>query len=160
MRETERIEEQARRIFEGEAWHGPALAELVADVTAGEAAARPIPDAHTIWEIVRHAGAWHGGVGRRLAGERVDLSPEEDWPPVTGSDPAAWDEARRVLERGHRRLREAILALGDDRLAEPSPGQTVSLYATLHGDIQHDAYHAGQIALLKKAVRSARGAAR
>jgi uncharacterized damage-inducible protein DinB len=42
--------------------------------------------------------------------------------------------------------------LSDDRLSEPAPGirRQYSIYEMLHGIIQHDLYHAGQIAILKK----------
>ena len=54
MTEIERIEDQLKRSLEGEAWHGPALEELLADVRAEQAAAKPVPPAHSIWEIVLH----------------------------------------------------------------------------------------------------------
>jgi uncharacterized damage-inducible protein DinB len=151
MGEIDRIDDQLRRAFEGGAWHGPALRELLAGVTAAQAAARPLAGGHSIWEIVRHLAAWHEGVRRRLAGERVELSPEEDWPPIGDAHEAAWREALAGLERTYTELRRAVAHLTDSRLLEMAPGQDHSLYVMLHGLIQHDLYHAGQIALLKKA---------
>lgn len=151
MDEIKRIDEQLRRAFEGQAWHGPSLRELLADVTAEQATARPVPGAHSIWEIVRHIAAWHEGVRRRLEGERVELSPEEDWPPVASTPEAAWQDALAVLERTHTELRRTIFRLTDARLQEMVIGKDESMEVMLHGLIQHDLYHAGQIALLKKA---------
>ena len=54
MTEIERIEDQLKRSLEGEAWHGPAVEELLVDVTAGQAAAKPAPSVHSVWEIVLH----------------------------------------------------------------------------------------------------------
>jgi len=68
MEETKRIADQLQRAFEGEAWHGPSLRELLAEVSAEKAASRPLALAHNIWEIVLHVAAWHGGVKRRLDG--------------------------------------------------------------------------------------------
>jgi uncharacterized damage-inducible protein DinB len=152
MSEIQRIEDQLRRAFEGHAWHGPAVRELLGDVTAAKAAARPLPDAHSIWEIVLHIATWEGVVRRRLQGEAVaDLPPEQDWPPVQETTEAAWHKAMDDLDRGHRALREAIARSGEGRLAELVPGKKHSVYHMLHGVIQHDLYHAGQIAVLKKA---------
>ena len=137
MREIERIKDQLRRAFEGPAWHGPSVKELVADITAEKAATRPLAGAHSIWEIVLHIAAWDEGVRRRLAGDRAELSTEEDWPPVTDTSEAAW--------------REALDNLDEARLSEPIVEGMSSVYVTLHGVIQHDLYHAGQIALLKRA---------
>jgi uncharacterized damage-inducible protein DinB len=152
MSEIERIQDQLRRAYEGEAWHGAALRELLAGVTAEQAARRPIAAAHTIWEIVLHTAVWESVVCRRLEGEViVTLPPEQDWPAVRDTGPAAWKKALEELERGHQQLRQAIARLTENRLSEIVPGKGYTVYYMLHGVVQHDLYHAGQIALLKKA---------
>jgi uncharacterized damage-inducible protein DinB len=152
MKEVERIAIQLRHAFEGEAWHGPSLREVLDGVTAAQAAARPIPAAHSIWEIVHHVAAWESTVARRLGGEHVEQPPEGDWPPVTDTREAAWREALARLERGHRELLAAVAKLEDDKLDRPAvPGGVTSTYTQAHGTVQHHLYHAGQIAVLRKA---------
>jgi uncharacterized damage-inducible protein DinB len=154
MSEVRRIEDQVGRSFEGEAWHGPALAELLADVTAAEAAARPLPMCHSIWEIVSHLTGWRGAATVALEGEALPGEPPDgDWPGPGEATRDAWDRALARLTEGHRRLREAIARQPEERLAETVPGRDYSFYRLLHGIVQHDLYHAGQIALLKKALR-------
>jgi uncharacterized damage-inducible protein DinB len=152
MTETERIEDQLRRAFEGGAWHGPSLQEVLAGVTAERAAARPINDAHSIWEIVLHLAAWDAVVRRRLEGERVATPTEVDWPPPTDTSEAAWSKTLEQLKTNHAELRRAVSRLDDSRLDDILPGvnQQWPVYITIHGSIQHYLYHAGQIALLKK----------
>jgi uncharacterized damage-inducible protein DinB len=149
--EVERIQGELRRAFEGEAWHGPAVLELLRDVTAEQAAARPIAGAHTIWELVLHIAAWENAGRRRLGGDRAQLSDEEDFPPINDTSEAAWRETIEALKSGHSKLYDAIAGLDESRLDEPILDGMRSVYITLHGVIQHDLYHAGQIALLKKA---------
>jgi uncharacterized damage-inducible protein DinB len=152
MTEIQRIEDQLRRAFNGQAWHGPAVRELLADVTAAQAAARPLSNAHSIWEIALHIATWEEVVRRRLQGEIVaDLPPEQDWPPVLDTSEAAWRMVIDRQERANRALHEAMAQLDDNRLAEKVAGKDHSVYTMLHGIIQHDLYHAGQIAMLKKA---------
>jgi len=152
MSEATRIEDQLRRAFEGEAWHGPSVWEILDGVSAGQAARRPIERAHTIWEIVLHMAVWESVVRRRLAGEIIDdLPPREDWPEVSDRSKSAWEKALADLRRGHQQLREAISRLPDNRLEEIVPGKNYSVYVMVHGVVQHDLYHAGQIALLAKA---------
>ena len=154
MSEIRRIEDQLRRAFEGEAWHGPALLTLLRTLTAAQAAARPLPGAHSIWEIVRHISVWEDVVRRRLEGEEItDLPPEQDWPLVPEPGEAAWKETRGELEARHRALRQAILGLEESRLGETVRGKNHSVYVMLHGVVQHDLYHAGQVALLRRALR-------
>jgi len=148
--EVTRIEDQLKRAFEGDAWHGPALMEALQGVTAARAAARPLAGAHSIWEIVLHVAAWEDVVRRRLGGEPVSLSDAEDWPAAGDTGDAAWTAALEKLRSGHMALRRAVAKLSDARLKEEVPGAIYTFYHLVHGLIQHDLYHAGQIAVLKK----------
>lgn len=151
---VERIQGELKRAFEGEAWHGPAVLELLQDVTAEQAAARPIAGAHSIWELVLHITAWESVGCRRLELDRAELSDEENFPPLGDASQAAWQQTIEALKNGHRKLRDAIDRLDESRLDEPILVGMRSVYITLHGVIQHDLYHAGQIAILKKALES------
>ena len=151
MQETARIEDQLDRSLRGEAWHGPCLQDLLQDVTSSQAAARPLANVHGIWEIVLHVTAWIDAARRRLEGEPLELSDEQDWPALHDTGEAAWKIALGNLEGAHQKLRGAVAALDPARLDDKVPGKPYSIYFLLHGVIQHNLYHAGQIALLKKA---------
>ena len=154
MTETHRINSQLKRAQEGEAWHGPSLRELLEGVTAEQAAARPIPNAHCIWELVTHVIAWEQIARRRLEGEAPTEIPDEiNFPPVIDESETAWQATLQSLEASNRSLRESIKKIDDARLEENATGVSYSNYFLLHGVIQHDLYHAGQIALLKKAIQ-------
>jgi len=145
----ERIRDQFGRAFRGEAWHGPALLEALEGVTAATAAVRPLAAGHSIWEITLHFTATYRLVISRLHGKPARLPPEEDWSPVDTADEGAWGRAVDALQR-HAELLEGLEGLDDGRLDQPIVDGFSSVYVTLHGLIQHDLYHAGQIALLKK----------
>jgi uncharacterized damage-inducible protein DinB len=152
MNEIERINDQLRRASDGNAWHGPALREILAGITAKQAAAKPLSAAHSIWELVQHIAVWEDVVRRRLEGEViVEVPTEQDWPAVSESDEPAWRETVARLERGQQALSETIARFDARRLDETVPGTNYSFYVMLHGVVQHDLYHAGQIAILKKA---------
>ncbi len=155
--ECDRIADQLYRGVEGDAWHGPPVRALLADVTAEVAAARPIAGSHSIWELVLHMTAWSDIARRRLAGEVVEVTPAEDWPAVGVVSAGAWGDAVAAVERSHGELRRAALALGDAHLDDRTPGKPHTLYVLLHGIVQHTLYHAGQIALLKRAVGGGSG---
>lgn len=151
MSEIKRINDQLKRAFEGKAWHGPSVSEVLAGVTAEQAAAHPIAGAHSIWELTLHIATWER-VGRRRIEEfiPIDVSDEEDWPAVEDTSDEAWSSTLDELRSNHEALRAAIRALDESRLEDIVPGTQYSVYFLLHGVIQHDLYHAGQIALLKK----------
>jgi uncharacterized damage-inducible protein DinB len=154
--EVERIRDQFRRAFEGEAWHGPSVLALLDGITAQQAAAHPIPGAHSIWELTLHIAAWESACKRRLEGDPAQLSDEEDWQPINDTSEAAWEKTKQDLIDTHRELMEAIARVDQSRLNEPMIRDAnipfSSVYVTLHGGVQHDLYHAGQIAMLKKAL--------
>lgn len=152
MSEIRRIRSQLRHAFEGPAWHGPSVRELLSDVTAEVAADRPVAGAHSIWEIALHIATWERVVRQRLEGELMGDPPAEvDWPEVSETGNEAWQRTLAELEEGNRALRDAIARLDETRLDDIVPEKVYSVYFMLHGCIQHDLYHAGQIALLKKA---------
>ncbi len=152
MKEVDRIADQLRRAMSGPAWHGPSLTELLADVTAEAAAARPLAGRHTIWELVLHLTAWHNVVRDRLAGQPLDDPREGDWPAPPAPSTAAWQHTLSGLRESADRLVRAIRALDDAELDRDLPPSGDTIYGNLHGAVQHDLYHGGQIALLKKVL--------
>jgi uncharacterized damage-inducible protein DinB len=155
MSEIDRILDQLNRAFEGHAWHGPSIKESLNGVTAAQAHARPLANAHSIWELVHHIAVWEDVGRRRLEGDpaEVPISSTEDWPPAEDVSEAAWEKSRAALERSHQALIDAISRVAESRLDEPILEGKSTVYVTLHGVIQHDLYHAGQIAILKKALK-------
>jgi DinB superfamily len=155
MKEAERIAAQLRRAHYGPAWHGSSLRELLSGVTAARAAVRPVPGAHNVWEIVLHIMAWATAMRQRLAGARAEIYQTElDWPTVNDPSEAAWQQTLAELTEAHDKLRQAIMEVEDARLDEPIMEGMASVYVSLHGGVQHDLYHAGQIAMLLKATAS------
>jgi uncharacterized damage-inducible protein DinB len=151
MSETARIADQLKRAFAGDAWHGPALMEILADVEAPAAAARPISLAHTIWELTLHITAWDGAILRRLAGQAASPSDAENFPKIRDTSESAWRAALANLQRQHQELLQVISDMPGHRLREQVPGKDYDFYFLLHGTVQHALYHAGQIVMLKRA---------
>jgi len=150
--ESALLADQLRRAFEGDAWHGPALLELLADIDAPTAAMHPIKDVHSIWELVLHIAAWDDAVNRRIVlGKALELQDEENFPPVKDKSSAEWKKAVDHVKKAHKQLLMTVEGLPDQRLTEQVPGKTYNIRFMLEGVAQHELYHAGQIAILKKA---------
>jgi uncharacterized damage-inducible protein DinB len=156
MTETFRLADQIRRAFEGSAWHGDSILELLSGVNAKIAAARPIEDAHSIWELLLHIAAWDDVVTRSAGGTAITLTDQQNFPVVSDTSEAAWSQAIDSTKKTHYELIKAVAAFPDSRLAEQVPGKTEKYYTFYYmfsGIVQHELYHAGQIALLKKAAQ-------
>jgi uncharacterized damage-inducible protein DinB len=149
--EQEFITNQLKAAFDGEAWHGPALMEVLDGVDAATAAAHPIPAAHSIWELVLHLATWERVIARRIQGEALMPSDEENFPPVRKPTDSAWREAVQMLQKTHAQLIHLVSAMKEAQLNNRVPGKDYDLRFMLTGAVQHAAYHGGQIALLKKA---------
>jgi uncharacterized damage-inducible protein DinB len=159
MSEIDRLVDQLEREMSGDPWHGSPLLTLLDGVGATQAAAKPLPHAHSIWELVLHITAWKNEVRRRLSGAPAGEPEEGDWPEVGDPTPARWTEAIARLKSAHERLVAAVRALPEPALFEPTTdprnrplGIGVSYYVQLHGIVQHDVYHAGQIAIVRKGL--------
>ena len=154
--EVMRLEEQLRLALEGKAWHGPSVLEALAGVSAEQASRHPIPDAHSIWELVLHIGSDYALVLRRLAGDGRQLTPEENWPACPAPTAENWRHAVEALRRLNQQLRHAVRAFPAERLDEPLvPEAPYTAYTQFIGVTQHNLYHSGQISLLKRALATA-----
>jgi len=152
----ELIVDQLEREYDGDPWHGSPLRTILADVDAAQAARKPLPHAHSIWELVLHITSWKLEVAKRAGGGPATEPDAGDWPDVGETTAGRWKAALAHLETAHRELIAAIRAVPEERLFEPTKdprnkplGTGVSYYVLLLGVVQHDVYHSGQIALLK-----------
>lgn len=151
MPEIELITDQLKRALDGEAWHGPALMEILGGTDSKTAAAHPIANAHSIWELVLHLTTWERVIAQRIHGKALMPSDDENFPAVQQSSDPAWHEAIKTLRSTHAALVQVVSAMKDSRLNDQVPGKDYDLRFMLTGAVQHAAYHGGQIALLKKA---------
>lgn len=152
MTHGELAADEIRRALRGPAWHGPSLHELLAALSTEEAIQRPIPTAHNIWELVLHITSWSNIALRRLTGGQVEPYEDEDWPVPGEMTAEQWDADREALAESHERLTEVVAGLSDEAMLGSAPKSANSVAVLLHGLAQHDAYHGGQIALLRKIV--------
>ena len=152
--ECRHIAEEIKTTFEGTAWYGDSVQELLKGVTAEQAFAHPIANAHSIWELLVHVSVWAQAAVDALKGvpiAKFPWPPEQDFPPITDRSEAAWQQTVNTLFSTHRAFWQAIEAFEDNRLEEKVPGRSYSFYVLFMGWADHMIYHAGQIALLKKA---------
>src|SRR5690348_12583481 len=113
MSENARLADQVRRAFEGEAWHGDSVLELLRDVNPRMAAAKPIPNAHSIWELLLHIAAWDRTVIRRAGGATVNLSDAENFPRVEDTSETAWKKTVESVKKMHEELVKSVSAFPD-----------------------------------------------
>jgi hypothetical protein len=156
MNECERIAAQLGRALHGNAWHGPSWKEVLKGVSLAQALHRPIPDAHTIAEIALHATSWHEIVRERLEGGTPEVTDARNFPDGNLRSEAQWKAVKARLFSSGDALRRTIAQFPPARLHRRRPRTRGTWYELAIGQLQHDLYHAGQVAVLRKAKRRAR----
>lgn len=154
--DEQRVKRDVLELFEyahnREDWVNP-LAAALAGVTAQEAAIRPSPNIRSIWQIVLHMTVWSDNVKPWTPGQHHEL-PEGSTPPLPAvPDEAAWEAARQRLFEVLGRLRAQIETTPPDALLEPAVEGT-SLFEEVLGRMIHNAYHIGQITMLRECMPS------
>src|SRR5436190_8286879 len=152
MSEKKRTLELLDRAYRAKAWHGPALLETLDGVSAAMAAKRVVKDAHTIWELVDHLASWNAIVAERLAGRKPQVNPDMNFPKTPRPTPEAWRTSLARLAASQREFRTAVAKFPEPQLGRIRPGTKQSWNVLIHGQMQHQLYHAGQIAMLRRGM--------
>lgn len=154
MSVSELIADQLRRAFDGDAWHGDSVLEILQGVNAKTAAAHPVAGAHSIWELVLHITAWDEAVRKRMFSDvLVEVDDADNFPKVVDASEAEWMKVVAQAKQTHEELVAAVVEFPESRLSETIPGKDHDFSNMLLGAVEHELYHAGQIALLKKASK-------
>lgn len=159
MSESRSLAEQVAKVHQGDPWYGDPITTVLQGLDPRRAAAHPIPGAHSIWELVLHITAWAHEVERRLASGIWREPADGDWPTVPEVTETSWRQSLARLGAAHQALGDTIGRLSAEQLdtqvgteRDRALGTGVTFRETVHGILQHDAYHLGQISLLKRAL--------
>src|SRR5579872_3690056 len=133
MSEAELIADQLQRAFYGDAWHGPAMLELLENVDAATAAAHPIPNVHSIWELLLHVEVWDNSALVRLTGKKHQPTGDDNFPPVKNPTRAEWRKALVSAKRTHDTLVKTVAKLSEARLQDRVPGKKYNFSHMFHG---------------------------
>lgn len=148
--EISRIITMLTNAYDGAAWHGASMMEILNKISADQAfhASKHI---HRICELVQHIIAWRVFAIKRLEGDIIyEVSQNENWKEFDIKDEHTWDKIKQELDDSQQKLINALQKVDDQRLAEKVEGKAYDYYTLVHGVIQHDLYHLGEIALLAR----------
>ncbi|UCE95880.1 MAG: DinB family protein [Candidatus Bathyarchaeota archaeon] len=160
MNEIELIVDMLMQTFDGRAWHGPSFMSVVNGVTKAQASGRPVEKGHTIWEIVSHCSYWMDAVTKALHSQRMpDIKTDEDWPKM-GKTEQDWIKTQEVARKACNELTHSLKNLDKDIFTQKVHGSyngepySTTYRRMIHGISDHNTYHSGQIAILKKMMQT------
>lgn len=139
-------------------WHGgPTLMGSLRGVDAEQAAWKPAPDRHSIWELALHIAYWNYSVRRYFnpnAEKGFPRSPS-NFPDIKDISDEAWKKDKLLISEEHNKLIIAVKAFPTSELEEKTDSKKQWTYGQLlTGVMVHDAYHIGQIQLMKRLYAS------
>jgi uncharacterized damage-inducible protein DinB len=155
MTEIDRIARLLEKTFDKQPWYGCSIMEILSRVESEQSTMRQ-GDTHSISELVLHMASWRKFATQRLMGDaEFEVTDEANFPMAT-----TWKDALAQLHQSQEALLAAVKQFPENRLAELVPSKTLkyTYYTLLHGIIQHDVYHLGQMALLQKLATRQMGA--
>lgn len=149
MRAIERILDQLNRAWGGPSWTEVEIRPVLDGISDEQARSHPVANAHSIIELVSHMVVCMDEASLRLVGNPRELTTEEAWRDVAD---LPWSAAVEELEHAQSRLCDAVARLSAADLDRMAAGKNYSNYTLVHGVLQHNLYHLGQIVLLKKSL--------
>lgn len=150
MKETKRISKLLEAIYDGSPWIDVNLTETLENISAEQAAKKLSLKCNSIWEIVNHIISWRQNVLQRLQGAIIKTPGHNYFVPVKDISTTAWKKTLKDLKATQQQWTKFLGGFKEEDFEKVYPNNGLSYYEHIHGIIQHDAYHLGQISLLIK----------
>jgi len=149
MSEKQKIIQLFDELQQGDCWIGVNMQQALAGVDAATAVYKRKESGNNIWQLVNHLIYWRKTVMIRLQGKNARPPMPDFYLPDDRSE-ASWQQTLKHFEEVYLSFRDTILAFDADTLDNDSPMKGQTYYQLLMGCLQHDAYHMGQMVILKK----------
>ena len=158
MTTAEKLEQELQKVLSGQPWYGEPIYTILSKITFESAYEKPSDSVHTIAEIVLHMFSWTEEVIDRLNEKPAGLPLSGNWPEPGAPDEQKWQLWIADLKLVNVNLVKVIRDFPEDKWDEPiideRGDEPVTTYKGLiYGFIQHQIYHAGQIALLNQIIK-------
>ena len=150
MKETKRITSLFEKLYEGSPWIDVNLSGALLEITAKQASTRVFDKYNSIWEIVNHLISWRLNVLKRVQGKLVKTPDNNYFENVIDNSDAAWKKTLQKLDGSQKQWLQFLDSFKSDNFSKIYPNNQMNYYEHIHGILQHDAYHLGQITLLIK----------
>ena len=150
MNEAHRIQTLFIDLYDGHPWLDVTLKDTLRDITREQALQRPVKNGNTIWEILNHLIAWRQTVLKRVQGETIDSPANNYIEKIKDPSEEAWRDTLERLETTQKEWLYVLNTFNEADFEKEYATNHHSYYKHIHGIIQHDAYHLGQLVLLAK----------
>ena len=152
MKETERIIKMFDDLYQGHPWLDVTFMDTLKNMPAEQAAKKLHPGWNSVWEVLNHLISWRLAILERIEGHEVKSPENNFFSPVTDQSDSAWNKTLKNLEDSQNKWVNYLRDFSTDRFDQVPDSRPFTRYELIHGILQHDAYHLGQIRILSKSV--------
>ena len=151
-KETLSIIKNFETTLNAQPWFGRAVYEILGEVDESKVQTKPNGTEHSLLELLWHMNVWAEFVLGSLENRSVD-----EMKTIEANDWRQIDPKTHTLEKGieqlkstHKKIVDLLNQKDDDFLSEIVPTRKFNFRFMLNGLVQHNIYHLGQVAYLKK----------
>lgn len=148
MKETKRIASLFEKLYEGSPWIDVNIKDTLSSLNAKKAAKKVSPGANSIWEIVNHLIAWRQNVLQRVNGKVIITPASNYFEAIEDIGEANWQHTLGIFEQTQKDWLQFLKSFSAGEFENIYPNNGMTYYEHIHGIIQHDAYHLGQVRIL------------
>lgn len=152
MKETKRIKKLFEDLYNGIPWIDVTIMDTLKNISAEQAAKKVTPGRNSIWQIVNHMIAWRENVLLRVQGNEVTAPNNNYFTQLEIISETEWQKALERLANSQDQWIRFLENFDESQFDRIYASNKMSYYEHIHGILQHDAYHLGQIVLLSKLV--------
>ena len=152
MKETERIAKLFEDLYNSTPWIDVNLLGTLKRISAKQASKKISPNWNSIWEITNHIISWRENVLERVQGRVLQTPADNYFSEIRETTENDWKETLKKLEDSQQQWLQVLKDFNEDNFSKIYPNNQMTYYEHIHGILQHDAYHLGQIVLLAKVV--------
>ena len=150
--DSQRISKLFSDLYDGNAWIDVTIVGTLKNVNSRQAYTKAAENLNSIWEIVNHLVSWRETVLKRMNGENIDEPKNNFFEPIKDNSEEAWQNTLKRFDESQKMWLQFLSGFENQNLEKYYLQSKYTYYDLVHGILQHDAYHLGQIVLLKKMV--------
>lgn len=150
--ESQRLVSLFEKLYDGSPWIDINLVSVLKQITANQANQRVIQNCNTIWEITNHLISWRQNVLQRVNGNIIKSPSNNYFEAIKDSSEQAWRNTLQELYETQRQWLQFLKTFETSQFETLYEVNEMTYYEHIHGILQHDCYHLGQIVLLAKQV--------
>jgi len=151
-KEIQSILKSLENTLNGQPWFGRAVYNLLDEIDESKVFIKPKETEHSLIELLYHTITWAEFTMANLENKSTDelkTIEENDWRTIN-PDKHSWKKGMEELKAIHEKITPILSEKDDSFLKEMVPNRKFNYRFMLNGLIQHNIYHAGQVAYLNK----------